>query len=1009
MFFKLYTCLSLCLDENPGSTICSCPAETFERHSNITNSTTCIPCSKNLNCPSGQYQVQCTGNTDAHCLSCSSCALGYYVHNCRSDHDGICTECSNKYETQRCNSGNTSVSFYTGFGNLDANDCAWECINSFYKSNGVCLPCTTTQCAIGLYRTNCTSSADGYCIPCSNLPDNAYFLSAGLPFNYDNCTWTCNHDFFLDEKSGVCTPCSQPTQCNLGEYLAPCRATSNYLCQPCTNNPNNSIFSARGICTYQCEVGYFFNSQSRCETCNYSTVCPNDQVLVNCTPTFDSFCSYCKDNEYLKGQNCSKCTDRTCLDIGMYLQPCSPVADSRCSFCTNAPLNAYYVSSGGVGNSNCSWQCNAGFQPNFSNQFCLPCSSGSYSQRGNTSCALCPAGTFSSIAAATSSTSCNSCPKGKYSNIAGASSALVCLECPAGYFQGQPGQSICDACQQNSFGTNPGSTSQSECQACPSDTTTRGATGRANATGCICNNNFYRIKNGTTQCQKCPRGLICTGYSDYQVVVNGSVWQIINVGFNDLYRLVYCPVGYVYSSLDVNVTIQNYDSIMSNQDCAPCPAGQECTNPPCSSCAPCKPGHFKSCTGPQICTPCQQNSFQPANGSFECHPCDTGMITNGLVGCTNSKQCVCDSSHYKFDASPQCEVCPIGMQCFGNATADGLPLLFGSSSWAAITISEAEGSRILYDLVSCTSGYYIQGDVRNPGLLSCVPCGAGFECTNPPCYGACTKCKKGFYKATTLSSGQIQMPGSTYDTVSSSYVRSWIKEPCYPCPANTYRDLEGGTELGACTSCPAKSTTRNTVGNTDISNCTCDSFYYLQTVSNTAGTAPVCADCPQGCVCGTDRSCSLGTLGPSSRKAGDIQSNLKCSNPDDLIVGTWRRRSSGDYELIECPPGYTLQASNLSVTSDTCVKCPQGKYLLTRVDSTSISCNPCPVGAECPGGNIVNALPGYWEAATSRRLESSTNGLAVLYQCPIGVCGSNNTCQNGRTGLVRHSYFFNEN
>jgi len=228
-------------------------------------------------------------------------------------------------------------------------------------------------------------------------------------------------------------------------------------------------------------------------------------------------------------------------------------------------------------------------------------------------------------------------------------------------------------------------------------------------------------------------------------------------------------------------------------------------------------------------------------------------------------------------------------------------------------------------------------------------------------------------------------------------------EPCYPCPANTYRNLEGGTELGSCTACPAKSTTRNSTGNTDVSYCKCDIFYYLQSVSTTLGTTPICADCPVGCVCNSDRSCALGNLPTDRIQVGDIESSLKCSNPADVIVGTWKRLPSGEFSLIQCPAGYTLQASNHTVTLDTCVICPAGSYLLGTVDSQSITCKPCPIGADCPGGSVVNSLPGFWQPPTTRR---NVDASVQIYQCPVGVCGSNNTCLNNRIGLVRNCCLF---
>ena len=342
-----------------------------------------------------------------------------------------------------------------------------------------------------------------------------------------------------------------------------------------------------------------------------------------------------------------------------------------------------------------------------------------------------------------------------------------------------------------------------------------------------------------------------------------------------------------------------------------------------------------------------------------------------------------------------CQECPAGLKCFGNATIIPKPLKFGDAVWVIENhaVSNFEKS---YNLKFCPFGYYIVGSISAPGQLQCVACPAGFECVDPPCLGGCEKCKKGFYKASTFSFSYF-VPKSSFDNASGSWLLDWIKEPCYPCPVDTYRSLVGGTEVGACTKCPARSTTNGKNGSLSVADCSCQSFYYRQGINYNGDLT--CGDCPQGCVCSSDRSCALALLPNTSIKVGDMQNSLKCPNPSDIVVGTWQRIETGEYSLIACPPGYTLQRSNLSASLSTCIKCPAGSYLLDRVISPSITCKPCPIGAECPGGNIVQALSGYWKMPSSRR-ESSSISSAVLYQCPIGACGANNSCNNNRVGPV---------
>ena len=966
----------------------------------------CILCT-NLNCASGQYLVACQGAADAQCLDCSKCSIGMYLQNCQAGHDGVCTACSNRYvEGDQCSVNSVVVSTYTGPGDLDANNCPWVCASLYYRSNLICLPCSTTQCNIGYYRTNCSASADGLCTLCTNLPDSALFVTAGSPFSVDNCGWACNTGFYED-GSGRCSVCT-PISCNIGEILVQCNATTNYKCQSCVNKPAHSVYFSYGSCNTQCADGYF-NLNNSCVRCDYTSICPLGQRFVNCTLEHDSFCTGCiQGQQYLDltSVTCKTCSERVCLENGTYLEPCSPAQDTVCVPCTQAPLNSYYISPGDVGISNCLWHCSPGYQRNSTRSQCLPCAPGSYSQRGDSSCTLCPAGTYLSILAAVSSTSCVDCPVGKYATIKGASLFAVCLDCSIGFYQEIGGQVSCNACPIDYYGNHTGSTSISECIPCPADTSTRRASGQAFETACICNSpGFYRIDNTTVQCQQCPTGLICNGYAKVQRLLNGSEWIVIHVDLNDLYRLTFCPSGYYYSLFGASILSQAVTTILPLQACTPCPAGHECFDPPCTQCSLCKPGHYKSCDGPELCTQCLPNTFEPGNGSLACTACDEGQTTNGVRGCTESKQCVCDSNHYNFGQG--CRTCPEGMTCFGNEIAYGVPLTYGEAIWSIVNDTHFVSQ--LYDLSFCPEGYFIQGTISTPGQLQCLPCPPGFECTRPPCSGSCFKCKKGFWKGSTLLSSYY-LPGYTYDNVSSSYVKSWIKDPCSSCPVNTYRNLEGATELGSCTACPARSTTSNATGNTELSDCKCEAFYYqLQLInSSSGGVAFTCADCPQGCVCSSDRSCALAFLGASTMYIGNIQSNLQCTNPRDVIVGTWKRDQTGEYRVIECPAGYTLTTSNVSATLDACIICPAGSYLLEPVTSPSVKCNPCPIGADCTGGNVLTALPGYWQSpmSNSRRGVNTQSSEAQIFQCTVGVCDNNNSCSNDRTGPVRLSDCF---
>ena len=977
----------------------SSTCKSTEYRNNKTGS--CIPCNI-ASCSPWQY-VSCSNETNSVCYNCSQCPVGKYLVGCSTSSDTTCSKCSNKYELLQCGAGsNISVSVYTGSGLL-ASGCPWKCVGGYYKAGGSCLPCSTSICAIGTFRAACTPDADGPCTPCSNLPSHATFSTPGNPYNADNCHWSCDVQFYLQhtENISTCNACQQPSTCPTGEYIQACTDTQNYACVRCPN-VSNAIYDGQGICNFYCRAGYYKNSSS-CQPCSTHILCSDGQIQVNCTQNHDSVCTVCKlglefqvvttDSSVV----CKNCTTTPCSTVGMYRQPCSAVADSECVPCQNGPLHSIYISAGANGESNCLWQCNAGFETIALNRsdtyLCSPCRPGSYANAGSSQCILCAPGTYSALYGATAANSCLKCQAGHFSTLLGATSGQACSQCDVGLYQDEQGSSSCVQCPVNTYGYVTGAISAGYCLACRSlDTSTRGQSGQQFETSCICNTNYYRINNKSVQCQTCPPGLICNGYSTVTPALNGSLWGTISVAQNDYYKLNYCPMGYYYSGFDLDlssISVSDINFFLSSQQCTPCSAGQECLRPPCSNCTLCLPGNYKACTGSENCGLCKANTYEPSYGSVSCQICNPGTTTNGILGCISSSNCVCDSRTY--DLGQGCQTCPAGLVCFGNSTVIPTELLVGVSRWDKAVDSN---SKIKFNLTFCPQGYYIAGDLESPGQLQCIACSPGFECPNPPCYGACSFCKPGFYKAANITY-PTSVLRSSFDPLFQAYTRVWVEEPCLSCPVNTYRTLEGGTEVGACTTCPAKSLTKGLLNRTHPSDCQCDIFYYQQATSATADLS--CADCPEGAVCASDRSCSLAVFGPESFFVGNIETNLSCANPKDHVYGTWERNMSGEYRLIACPPGFTLQRSDFSVTSDKCVQCPLGSYSLVVVTSPKETCKPCPIGGNCPGGSTVLAIPGYWQAPSSRR---ELSGSSAIYPCPLGVCAANNTCVNNRTGLV---------
>ena len=961
-----------------------------------------VSCST-LACSQAQYFKPCSKFLDSTCLNCSTCAIGQYLVGCTSGTNQQCSNCTNKYEI--CGITNGSVSVYIGPGMLQS-DCTWVCVSGYYRSGDMCRPCTASTCGTGTYRTACTSSDDGACAQCSGLPEYAIFVSAGTPYDVDNCNWTCNEGYYLN--SSKCNACQQPSSCARGTYIVQCTKTENFKCAACAP-VEKSDYIRQGSCDTRCVSGYFDNGTrygtKYCAQCSQGVTCSGNQTLQNCTADHDARCIQCDIGKYETNSVCVACNATQCSVNGTYRGICNgATADSQCLTCTHGPLNSYYTSPGSLGMDDCLWLCNAGFERKFdssqSANFCSPCPAGSYSLFGDLQCRSCSAGTYSGLTGATTAGTCEKCSQGKYSSTERAISMSVCVDCDVGTYQGSHGSSSCDPCPKDSYGTVQGATSQSQCTACRTiDTSTRQKVGQKFFTACICNLDYYRIDNKTDQCQKCPPGLTCNGYDYVVPVVNQSLWSVIKIGGIDFYRLHFCPRGYYYSDLhSLSVTDPGANAILASQQCTACTAGVECINPPCSSCSNCLPGTFKSCSGPTDCLECKADTFQAMNGSLVCEQCPDGTTTNGRTGSVGQNVCICDLSNYDLQIGEGCQLCPAGMQCFGNSTVIPVALYAGVPEWKITTDTDRKKK---YNLTFCPGGYYIAGSIAHPGQMQCSLCLAGYECVDPPCYGACQQCKPGFWKSEKVLYPYF-VPRSKFEPVSGQYSRLWVEEPCASCPINTYRQLEGGTEVGSCTTCPPKSTTGGLLNRTAAEDCRCDMFFYAQATSRTSSLT--CADCPQGAVCASDRSCALGLLGPETFVFGNKQSSLSCPDSSDPVHGGWVRNGSGEYRLEYCLPGFTMQKSEFIATADKCIECPPTSYLQETVYSPSVVCRPCPIGATCPGGSQVIPNPGYWKMPDGRR-DSRIVPKARVFQCDAGVCKSGGICINNRTGPVLSNVF----
>ena len=112
-------------------------------------------------------------------------------------------------------------------------------------------------------------------IKSSTLPCPASFTSLeGSAPNIFSCV-PCPQDTFSTTSNASlgCRPCSKLT-CLAGQMLIPCQPTQDAYCQPCTNKPDNAIYTLQNQCTwvykYPCPATYYSDtvgSSARCTPC----------------------------------------------------------------------------------------------------------------------------------------------------------------------------------------------------------------------------------------------------------------------------------------------------------------------------------------------------------------------------------------------------------------------------------------------------------------------------------------------------------------------------------------------------------------------------------------------------------------------------------------------------------------------------------------------------------------------------------------------------------------------
>jgi len=316
-------------------------------------------------------------------------------------------------------------------------------------------------------------------------------------------------------------------------------------------------------------------------------------------------------------------------------------------------------------------------------------------------------------------------------------------------------------------------------------------------------------------------------------------------------------------------------------------------------------------------------------------PAGYSARTTAKAGSEDLQQCLaCGSGQYILSPdTDDCQACPPGLVCRGD---DVVAPRQAGSTWAR------NGS--IYRLTSCPTGYRVVASVLQNGgfdatVQDCQPCDEGTECTLSPSCVVCLACPPGTFKSLQSAS------------------------PCQACPPDTYNARSGSRVLSDCLSCPDGSSTLGKFGQQSLFGCHCDAQHI--TLRNDVLQTVECLACPKGGLCLQDMSCALSRPPTFSCPA------------NTTIIGTWILNAHSNlYDLMYCPPGFSLQSTLKTGSKDLqeCKPCQKGEYIL---NPNEYDCQPCPAGANCSDPTkIIPLVPGsIW---------SENNGIWKIVSCPAG-------------------------
>ena len=564
---------------------------------------------------------------------------------------------------------------------------------------------------------------------------------------------------------------------------------------------------AQTLSDSSCPIGKFLSEQecTECVPIFSSTYSTRARTVFDCVECTDSFVTRCAGHACPLGTHkvgtgfnettlCEKCVPgryNTNETVGCQECPAGwsseAEASTECNQCSSVTVAS-------LPGQPCKGCPNGYVRHNAT--VCAACEPGAFSGPQDTSCRLCPTGTFSNKSAAVRCVLCapgtisstegsvdcsanysqedisknndyetinghrySACSLGSYHvgyvhNSDGRKS--ICLDCPKGRFGGQGFKRRCKICPAGFYTEGAGVKLHTDCVSCPA-----GKQSNVNTNACDdCESGTYSSGTGIP-CEICPIGQVAT-------MNKQSCGKCAAGKYGEAGICKNCPSGTVSA-----------EGQAFKDACTDCPSGQF-SNAGESQCSNCPVGRYEQNS---TCEDCSIGFFSNDAGTPECKQCPIGFFSaTSLVECTS-----CGYNRYLKNAT-HCQRCPDGTYQHtvnGNSENDcqrcppNTVYKTGVQMTTGVTLTQAQ--IISKTCLKCPVG---KGHTSYGVLDSakCIECPRGWGSTDT----GCKECSPGQYSNVV---GFVQVEGGKcnecplgqYSSEYGSGTR--IKSVCRPCSA----------------------------------------------------------------------------------------------------------------------------------------------------------------------------------------------------------------------------------